>query len=80
MSQTLLLLTFLFVYDTGASGTKEMRVIYWKRPHKAFSKKLSLWTFLHNTYNFGIWHTTGQQFFFFTKNQGFVLSVLIYTN
>lgn len=28
----LLLLTFQFVHDTGASGRKEMRVIYWKRP------------------------------------------------
>lgn len=37
MPHTLLLLTFLFVYDTGASGTKEMRVVYWKRPKKAFN-------------------------------------------
>lgn len=28
----LLLLTFQFVYDTGGSGRKEMRVIYWKKP------------------------------------------------
>lgn len=32
----LLLLTFQFVYDTGASGRKEMRVIYWKKPKFGF--------------------------------------------
>jgi len=37
MPHTLLLLVFLFVYDTGPSGTKELRVIYWKRPNKALS-------------------------------------------
>lgn len=31
----LLLLTFPFVYDTGASGKKEVRVSYCKRPKKA---------------------------------------------
>lgn len=35
MPHALLLLTFPFVYDTGASGTKEMRVSYFKRPKKA---------------------------------------------
>lgn len=63
MLHTLLLLTFLFVYDTGASGTKEMRVVYWKRPKKAFNiadgKPQVLGTFLLNIYNFGIWFKTG---------------------
>lgn len=42
MPHALLLLTFLFVYDTGASGTKEMRVSYWKRPKKAFNQKADI--------------------------------------
>lgn len=35
MSHALLLLTFPFVYDTGASGTKEIRISYCKRSKKA---------------------------------------------
>lgn len=35
MPHALLLLTFPFVYDTGVSGTKEIRISYCKRPKKA---------------------------------------------
>lgn len=60
MPHALLLLTFPFVYDTGASGTKEMRVSYCKGLRKLslelMKKPQVLGTFI--ICNFAVWFKT----------------------